>query len=314
MRAFLLSALATLGIGATVVATSIGPVDAGSVARVPKNATPLQPLFTARFAPDGYGADLVPGPDHEAEGPPAIAAGNGEVAVLDARRALVRIYDEAGAPKRVIKLDALPDAAAALDLALDDRGGAAVLIGRDAGSVALIDGSGAVAARAGIDPSRSPATSLAFEGSALFVGFGDVRAWQPLRPLEPLRRGLPTPGGDCNGALLADGRAVARCHSASGLRELWIEPDPEGAPIAAVEAVHADAEGGLAAAVALRTGAGVLRRLAVRADAAGRQAWADLGPDAPWFVARPLAFARDGSIVRLTGDAAGPRVMRGALR
>jgi hypothetical protein len=160
---------------------------------------------------------------------------------------------------------------------------------------------------------RSPATGLSLMGGALFAGYGDARAWQPLLPSLPVRPGLPGPGGDCNAALLADGRAIARCHTAQGLRELAIEPDPSGGSLAAVELVHADAQGGLGALVALRGAAG-LRRMAVRADARGAQSWADLGSDPPWFTHRPAAFTAEGHVLRLAGDAAGPRVLRHPLR
>ena len=292
------------------------PADSTGAVRVPRFALPLQPLWVGSFAgPAAFGANLTPGPDHEAEGPPAVAAAGDGFAVLDGLRGAVRIFDASGAPVRELRLDALGgDGTSALDLAVDDRGSVAVWLARAPGAVALFEASGALSARVVLDPARSPATGLALISGQLYAGFGDVRAFQPLRPIEPLRRGLPTPGGDCNAALLGDGRAIARCHTPAGLRELAIEPDADGPSIAAVELVHADTQGGLSAVIALRVGKGELHRLAVRVDARGREAWADLGADAPWFTPRGAAFTADGRLLRLSGDAAGPRVLTSTLR
>jgi hypothetical protein len=298
-------------------APAAGPVDAPGTARVPHQALPLQPLWTGSFSgADAYGANLMPGPDHEAEGPPALAAlVEGGFAVLDPLGAQVHLYDDRGVFTRLLKLDPLGDeAGSALDVVAGDSGAIGVWLSRGAGAVALFDASGVLSARADLDPARSPATGLSLLNGQLFASWGDVRAWQPLRPLEAVRRGLPSPGGDCNAALLGDGRAIARCHTGSGLRELFIEPDPDGGPIAAVEQVYADASGGLCAQIAVRVGAQDLRRLAVRVDSRGAAAWADLGADAPWFTARAAAFTTDGRLLRLTGDASGPRVMTSPLR
>ncbi len=307
-----LLAAAAAGAGAP---SSAGPAATGPV-RVPAKAQPLALVWRGSFAgTHAFAATLEPGADHEAEGPSAIAAGSDGFAVLDTLAGLVRFHDAAGAPVRALSLAALgAEGASATDLALDDAGGAAVLLARGGGAVAWLDASGAVSARAELSPERAPATGLVHVAGALFAGIGDARAWQPLRPLEPIRLGLPSPGGDCNGALLGDGRAIVRCHGPSGLREITVEAEAAGAPIAAVELVHADQGGGLAAVLSVRASAGALRRLAFRADAEGTVTWAELGPDAPWFTHRGFAFTRDGQLLRLSGDAAGPQVLKSALR
>ena len=320
MRATLTALAAATAALLTALAARAEPVavvlETAAKVRIPSTAAPLQPLWTGSFSgPEAFGSNLAPGPDHEAEGPPAIAASADGFAILDGLRGVVRFVGEGGSAGRKVSLDALgAEAASALDLAVDGSGAVALWLSRAPGSVAILDQSSAVSARAALDESRSPATGLVFLDRRLFAGYADARAWQPLQPLEPIRRGLPTPGGDCNAALLADGRAIVRCHAPEGLREVVIEPDPSGPALAAVEQVHADDQGGIAAVLAVRSGAAGLHRLAFRLDRFGQQAWADLGDDPPWFTARAAAFTADGRLLRLTGDAAGPRVLLAPLR
>ena len=316
-----------LATAASIVATALVSLPGASEAqvevpgpsrtvRLPQTGQPLQPLWTGSFSgPDGFGANLTPGPDHEAEGPPAIAATADGFAILDTLRGLVRFVGADGAEVRQVKLGALGiEAPSVLDLAVDGSGAVAVWLARTPGAVALFDQGSGLVFRAALDEWHTPATGIALVNGRIYAGVADARAWQPLRPLEAARPGLPTPGGDCNAALLADGRAIARCHLPGGLREITLEPDPSGPTLAAVEQVHADLQGGLAAVVAVRAGASGLRRLAFRVDRFGQIAWADLGDDPPWFTVRAAAFTADGRLLRLTGDATGPKVMLAPLR
>src|SRR5437879_2354180 len=95
-------ALAVLSLSALAIAarspTSTAVAAVTGVVRVPSQALPLSLVWSGSFSgADAFGASLAPGPDHEAEGPSAVAAAGDGFAVLDALSGAVRFFDASGA-------------------------------------------------------------------------------------------------------------------------------------------------------------------------------------------------------------------------